>query len=107
MLSVGVYLERWVERFHFFWNQIRNLDQNNRIFVIIDKAIFGKTCIWDYIQNLTKCLPGEIAKECIILTKESVSTDIGRGRAFFRIALNERAMKDYLAALIYNQELTK
>ena len=45
--------------------------------------------------------------EAIEITKESVSTDLGRGRVFIRVALNEAALNEYLAALVYNQDLTK
>eukprot|EP01132_Coremiostelium_polycephalum_P011211 gene11211-13736_t len=70
-----------------------------------DVNFIGGTFMWDFIQNLPKCLPG--TSKIIELSKDCSKTSIGRGRIFIRLALNDGELGDYLSALYSNKELLR
>jgi hypothetical protein len=49
----------------------------------------GTTCPWNYLENLDKCLPGPEIKEVIRRIKTFNGGNLGRGRVFIRLTLNE------------------
>lgn len=72
----------------------------------LDLGLFGTTYPWHYIENLDKCLPGA-EKDIIKRVKETNKGNIGRGRVFLRLCLNEKSLGEYLRALIWNTSLTE
>ncbi|KYR00061.1 RUN domain-containing protein [Tieghemostelium lacteum] len=70
-----------------------------------DVNIIGQTTIWDFLQNLPKCLPG--TSGVIDMSKECSKTSIGRARVFIRSALNTGTLGDYISSLTFNNDLMK
>lgn len=86
--------------------------------------------VWKYLENLDQCLPGTTGTlqsgnhrthtrvscvSCYVLTvcvvcvdtvRQYGDSDYARVRLFIRLALNERALSEYLSALAWNQSLT-
>eukprot|EP01133_Synstelium_polycarpum_P012613 gene12613-14803_t len=72
---------------------------------ILSEGIKGQTVMWDFLQNLPKCLPD--TARIIELSKDCSRSSVGRGRIFIRLALNEGGLADYLSALLYSQDVVK
>tara|TARA_R110002050_G_scaffold42687_5_gene102637 strand:+ start:254 stop:874 length:621 start_codon:yes stop_codon:yes gene_type:complete len=70
-----------------------------------DTAVFGKTYFWNYVKNLNVCLPS--TSSTLESIRDMTSSTCGRGRLFLRMALNERALADYMSALVWNASLTE
>jgi len=69
-----------------------------------DVSFFGTTYLWNYLENIDKCLPG--TQKTLKIVKELSKTDIGRGRTFIRVAMNEDCLAEYLNGLWWNKEIT-
>eukprot|EP01114_Cavostelium_apophysatum_P000682 TRINITY_DN10620_c0_g1_i1.p1 TRINITY_DN10620_c0_g1~~TRINITY_DN10620_c0_g1_i1.p1 ORF type:complete len:784 (-),score=199.12 TRINITY_DN10620_c0_g1_i1:180-2531(-) len=69
-----------------------------------DVSVFRTTRIWHYLKRLKHCMPG--TKEVLRNIKDHARTDLGRGRMFFRVALNEGSLVDFLNALRFDSDLT-
>src|SRR5262245_43925467 len=55
-----------------------------------DIAFFGRTMIYHFFAHLTDCLPNAAGlRQLMRVLKEHARTDLGRGRLFLRLALNE------------------
>ena len=72
---------------------------------LMDRGVFSKTTIWDYVQNLGKCLPG--GQSAVDKASKEAKTPIGKGRVFIRVSLNECSLADYMSSLIWNESLTR
>eukprot|EP01114_Cavostelium_apophysatum_P015670 TRINITY_DN4321_c0_g1_i1.p1 TRINITY_DN4321_c0_g1~~TRINITY_DN4321_c0_g1_i1.p1 ORF type:complete len:409 (+),score=100.54 TRINITY_DN4321_c0_g1_i1:86-1312(+) len=73
---------------------------------IRDTALFGTTHFWSYLEQLDRCLPGPEVKDVLRKVKECSKGNIGRGRVFLRLTLNEGSLVEYLRALMWNPQLT-
>jgi hypothetical protein len=87
--------------------------------------------VWKYLENLDQCLPGTTGTlqsgsrrtrvrlscvsccvsspavcVCVDTVRQYGDSDYARVRLFVRLALNERALSEYLSALAWNQPLT-
>jgi len=71
-----------------------------------DVSLLSTTFIWNYLENLDKCLPGPEAKEVIRKIRELNKGQLGRGRVFIRLTLNEGTTAEYLKSLTFNTSLT-
>ncbi|GAM19157.1 hypothetical protein SAMD00019534_023320 [Acytostelium subglobosum LB1] len=70
-----------------------------------DVNFIGQTYMWDFLQNIYKCLPN--TKDVVELSKDCSKSACGRGRVFIRLALNDGALSGYLSALYYSQDIIK
>jgi len=74
---------------------------------IKDVSTFGTgTYFWSYLESLPQCLPGSEAKEVIRVVKATIGGNLGRGRVFLRLSLNEGTVSENLGALMFNVALT-
>jgi len=74
---------------------------------IKDVSLFGTgTYFWSYLENLDKCLPGADVKSLIKKVKDTISGNLGRGRVFIRVTLNDGSFIEYISALAWNTQLT-
>jgi len=72
-----------------------------------DISLFGSTFFWNYLENLDKCLPGPVAKNILGKVKEINKGNLGRGRVFIRLTLNDGTLAEYIKALSWNSTLTE
>jgi len=70
-----------------------------------DVNFIGQTLMWDFLQNLPKCMPG--TTEIVELAKDCSKTSLGRGRVFIRLALNEGSLGDFISALCFSSDILK
>eukprot|EP00008_Paramoeba_atlantica_P009956 CAMPEP_0201480396 /NCGR_PEP_ID=MMETSP0151_2-20130828/4881_1 /ASSEMBLY_ACC=CAM_ASM_000257 /TAXON_ID=200890 /ORGANISM="Paramoeba atlantica, Strain 621/1 / CCAP 1560/9" /LENGTH=536 /DNA_ID=CAMNT_0047862231 /DNA_START=41 /DNA_END=1648 /DNA_ORIENTATION=+ len=71
----------------------------------LKSGIFSKATVWDFVENLPKCLPA--TGEVIDQIRKRCRTPQGRGRAFIRDALKEGRLSEYIGALVMTDEITK
>lgn len=72
-----------------------------------ETSVFSNTSLWNYLEQVTDCLPGTQAKETIKIIKEAQKGNLGRSRVFIRLTLNEHTLPEYLKALVWNVTLTE
>jgi hypothetical protein len=73
---------------------------------LMQVSFFGATTYWDYLLHLANCMPdGGFVLQRIKQTSE-ITTDLGRGRAWLRVALNDQSLAPYLKALLWEEDLT-
>jgi hypothetical protein len=70
-------------------------------------SVFSSTSLWNYLEQVTECLPGTQAKETIKEIKDIQKGNLGRSRVFIRLTLNEHTLPEYLKALVWNIPLTE
>lgn len=78
-------------------------------FEYLDQGIFQltKTFFWDYVQNISDCVPGgqDIIEK--VQQLKHIHSDFGYGRAFLCLSLNDKDLGTYLTALTFNNGITK
>ncbi|KAL6067256.1 Differentially expressed in FDCP 8, variant 2 [Balamuthia mandrillaris] len=101
--SLGTLLNPFCERHDlaqhlcFLLEQVLSHGLNNT-------AFFGTSCFWSYVQHLESSLPG--TGTIVKTAKKLGRSDLGKGRLFLRLALNEGSIHEYLSALLWNTALT-
>ena len=69
-------------------------------------GIFDKQVYWNYLKNITKCLPSTEDFIESIKSNKDVQTDLGRGRNFIFSALNQHLLGSFLESLKMDNSLT-
>lgn len=84
------------------------LKSKTRRFVFLshtpDIAYFGKTVVWDFLKQLPNCLPGTDSFQVKVKRQDG---DHAKARVWISEALNTRQIKDFIAALLWNEKVSR